>query len=112
MVGGGYMPRELTALADGGRIVLIATLGGAKAEINLPEIMRRRLTITGSTLRARPVEFKTRIARDLKERVWPLIEEGHIKPVVFRVFPAGEAAEAHALMESSEHIGKIVLAWD
>jgi NADPH:quinone reductase len=111
MVGGGYMPRELTALADGGRIVLIATLGGAKAEISLPEIMRRRLTITGSTLRARPIEFKARIARELKERVWPLIEEGQIKPVVFRVFPAAQAAEAHALMESSEHIGKIVLDW-
>jgi NADPH:quinone reductase len=111
MVAGGYVPRELSALADGGRIVLIATLGGAKAEIAMHEIMRRRLTITGSTLRARPVEFKARIARELKERVWPLIEEGRIKPVVFRVFPAEQAAEAHALMESSEHIGKIMLDW-
>jgi len=111
MVGGGYVPRELSALADGGRIVMIATLGGAKAEINLQEIMRRRLTLTGSTLRPRPVEFKARIAQELKERVWPLIEQGRIKPVVFRVFPAEQAAQAHALMESSEHIGKIVLDW-
>jgi len=111
MVGGGYVPRELSALADGGRIVLIATLGGSKAEVAMHEILRRRLTITGSTLRARPVEFKARIARELKERVWPLIEEGRIKPVVFRVFPAARAAEAHALMESSEHVGKIVLDW-
>jgi NADPH2:quinone reductase len=111
MVGGGYVPRELSALADGGRIVLIATLGGSKAEVAMHEILRRRLTITGSTLRARPVEFKARIARELKERVWPLVEEGRIKPVVFRVFPAAQAAEAHALMESSEHVGKIVLDW-
>jgi NADPH:quinone reductase len=111
MVGGGYVPRELSALADGGRIVLIATLGGSKAEIATHEILRRRLTITGSTLRARPVEFKARIARELKERVWPLIEDKRIKPVVFRVFPAAQAADAHALMESSEHVGKIVLDW-
>lgn len=111
MVGGGYVPRELSALADGGRIVLIATLGGSKAEVNVHEILRRRLTITGSTLRARPVEFKANIARELKERVWPLIEAGSIKPVVFRVFPAEQAAQAHALMESSEHVGKIVLDW-
>lgn len=111
MVAGGYVPRELSALADGGRLVLIATLGGAKAEVNMAEIMRRRLTITGSTLRARSVDFKARIAQELKETVWPLVEEGRIKPVVFRVFPAAQAAEAHALMESSEHIGKIMLDW-
>lgn len=111
MVAGGYLPRELSALADGGRVVLIATLGGSKAELNVHEILRRRLTITGSTLRARPVEFKAQIAQELKAKVWPLIEEGRIKPVVFRVFPAAQAAEAHALMESSEHIGKIVLDW-
>ncbi|TAM04656.1 MAG: NAD(P)H-quinone oxidoreductase [Paraburkholderia sp.] len=111
MVGGGYVPRELSALADGGRVVLIATLGGSKAEVNVHEILRRRLTITGSTLRARPVEFKANIARELKERVWPLLEAGSIKPVVFRVFPAEQAAQAHALMESSEHVGKIVLDW-
>jgi NADPH:quinone reductase len=91
--------------------VLIATLGGSKAELNMGEILRRRLTVTGSTLRARSVEFKAQIAQELKTQVWPLIEEGRIKPVVFRVFPAAQAAEAHALMESSEHIGKIMLDW-
>lgn len=111
MVAGGYVPRELSALATGGRIVLIATLGGAKAEVNMGEILRRRLTITGSTLRARSVEFKAQIAQELKAHVWPLLEEGRIKPVVFRVFPAAQAAEAHALMERSEHVGKIVLDW-
>ncbi|WP_322059636.1 NAD(P)H-quinone oxidoreductase [Paraburkholderia sp. J63] len=111
MVAGGYVPRELSALANGGRIVLIATLGGSKAEVNMGEILRRRLTITGSTLRARSVEFKAQIAQELKTNVWPLLEEGRIKPVVFRVFPAAQAAEAHALMESSEHVGKIVLDW-
>ncbi|PLZ01071.1 NAD(P)H-quinone oxidoreductase [Burkholderia sp. WAC0059] len=111
MVGGNYVPRELSALADGGRLVLIAMLGGSKAEVSLNQIMRRRLTITGSTLRARPVEFKAKIAAQLKARVWPLLEEGRIRPVVFRVFPAAQAAEAHALMESSAHIGKIVLDW-
>jgi len=111
MVAGGYVARELSALATGGRIVLIATLGGSKAELNMGEILRRRLTVTGSTLRARSVEFKAQIAQELKTKVWPLIEEGRIKPVVFRVFPAAQAAEAHALMESSEHIGKIMLDW-
>ncbi|MFD1558112.1 NAD(P)H-quinone oxidoreductase [Paraburkholderia silviterrae] len=111
MVAGGYVPRELSALATGGRIVLIATLGGSKAEVNMGEILRRRLTITGSTLRARSVEFKAQIAQELKAKVWPLLEEGRIKPVVFRVFPAAQAAEAHALMESSEHVGKIMLDW-
>jgi putative PIG3 family NAD(P)H quinone oxidoreductase len=101
MVAGNYVPRELTALADGGRIVLIATL----------EIMRRRLTVTGSTLRPRPVEFKAKIAAQLKEKVWPHIEDGHIKPVIYKVFPAAQAAEAHALMESSTHVGKIMLDW-
>jgi len=111
MVGGGYVPRELSALADGGRLVIIALLGGAKAEVNLSEVLRRRLTITGSTLRARPVDFKAKIAAQLKERVWPLIEAGRVKPIVYRVLPADRAAQAHALMESSEHIGKIVLEW-
>lgn len=111
MVAGGYVPRELSALADGGRLVIIALLGGAKAEVNLSEVLRRRLTITGSTLRARPVDFKAKIAAQLKERVWPLIEAGRVKPIVYRVLPADRAAQAHALMESSEHIGKIVLEW-
>ncbi|WP_116135047.1 NAD(P)H-quinone oxidoreductase [Trinickia diaoshuihuensis] len=111
MVAGGYVPRELSALADGGRLVIIALLGGAKAEVSLAEVLRRRLTITGSTLRPRSIGFKARIAARLKERVWPLIEAGRIKPIVYRVLPAQEAAQAHALMESGEHIGKIVLDW-
>src|ERR1700754_149243 len=111
MVAGSYVPRELTALAEGGRIVLIALLGGAKAELNLNEVLRRRLTLTGSTLRPRPIEFKAKIAAQLKEHVWPHLEDGRIKPVVHRVFPAAQAADAHALMESSTHVGKIVLSW-
>ncbi|KAF1062652.1 NAD(P)H-quinone oxidoreductase [Burkholderia gladioli] len=111
MVAGTYVPRELSALADGGRLVVIALLGGAKAEVSLGEILRRRLTITGSTLRPRPAEFKARIAAQLKETVWPLIEAGTVRPVIHCVLPASEAAQAHALMESSEHVGKIVLEW-
>jgi NADPH:quinone reductase len=112
MVAGSYVPRELAALADGGRLVLIALLGGAKAELNCNEILRRRLTVTGSTLRPRSVDFKAKIAAQLKEHVWPHLEEGRIKPVIYRVFPAAQAAQAHALMESGEHIGKIVLDWN
>lgn len=111
MVGGGYVPRELSALADGGRLALIALLGGAKAEVNLGEILRRRLTITGSTLRTRSVEFKAKVAVQLKKHVWPHVEAGSIKPVVYRILPASQACQAHALMESGEHIGKIVLDW-
>lgn len=111
MVAGSYVPRELSALADGGRIVVIALLGGAKAELNLNEVLRRRLTVTGSTLRPRPVEFKAKIAAQLKEQVWPHLQSGEIKPVVHCVFPAAQAADAHALMESSAHVGKIVLSW-
>jgi NADPH2:quinone reductase len=111
MVAGSYVPRELKALADGGRLAIIALLGGAKAEVNLNDILRRRLTVTGSTLRPRPVEFKAKIAAQLKERVWPHLEDGTIKPVIFKVFPAAEAAQAHELMESSTHVGKIVLNW-
>jgi len=111
MVAGSYISRELSALADGGRIVIIALLGGAKAEVNMSEVLRRRLTITGSTLRARPVEFKAKLAAQLKEHVWPHLEDGSIKPVVHQVFAAADAAQAHALMESSVHIGKLVLNW-
>ncbi|MCG1055307.1 NAD(P)H-quinone oxidoreductase [Mycetohabitans sp. B5] len=111
MVGGSYVGRELSALAEGGRIVLIALLGGANAQINLGEVLRRRLTLTGSTLRPRPVAFKAAIAAQLHERVWPLIEQGAIKPVIHQVFPAEQAAAAHAMMERGEHIGKIVLTW-
>lgn len=109
MVAGEYVPRELTALADDGRLVLIATLGGSKATVDLMDIMRRRLHLTGSTLRPRPVEFKAGIARALRARVWPLIEAGKIKPIIHATFPLAEAARAHELMESGTHIGKIVL---
>ena len=109
MVGGEYVDRELKCLADDGRIAIIAMLGGARATINLNEVLRRRLTITGSTLRPRPVEFKGAIAQSLRQKVWPLIADGAIKPVIYRMFPLAEAAQAHALMESSTHIGKIVL---
>lgn len=111
MVAGDYIPRELSLLADGGRLVFIATLGGAKAEIDAGQIMRRRLTLTGSTLRARSIAFKGEIARQLHEKVWPLLAAGTVRPVIHQVFPASEAAAAHRLMESSEHIGKIVLQW-
>jgi NADPH2:quinone reductase len=109
MVGGDYVPKELKSLADEGRLVFIAFLRGHKAELDINEVMRRRLTISGSTLRPRPVEFKGRIAARLRERIWPLIEAGKIKPQVFRTFPLEQAAEAHRLMESSQHIGKLVL---
>jgi NADPH2:quinone reductase len=112
MVAGDYIPRELDALAEGGRLVIIATLGGRTADIDAGVIMRRRLTLTGSTLRARPVSFKGAIAGQLHDKVWPLLEGGRIRPVIHRVFPAVEAAQAHALMESSTHIGKLVLQWE
>jgi NADPH2:quinone reductase len=109
MIGGEYVPREIAALAEEGRLVLISTMGGAKAEIDLRAVMGRRLTITGSTLRARSSEFKGGIARSLRANVWPLLESGSVKPVVHATFPLERAGEAHRLMESSEHIGKIVL---
>jgi NADPH2:quinone reductase len=109
MVGGDYVAREVACLADDGRIVIIALLGGAKANVDLGQVLRRRLTITGSTLRPRPVAFKARIARELRERVWPLLAAGQIKPVIYKTFPLDEAAAAHALMESSAHVGKIML---
>jgi NADPH2:quinone reductase len=109
MVGGDYVARELDCLADDGRITLIALLGGAKANVDLGQVLRRRLSISGSTLRPRPVAFKAAIARKLQERVWPLFAEGRIKPVIFKTFPLEQAAQAHALMESSTHVGKIVL---
>jgi NADPH2:quinone reductase len=111
MVAGDYIRRDLTALADGGRIVLIALLGGAKVELNLSDVLRRRLSLTGSTLRPRSIEFKAKIAAQLYKKVWPLFAGGQIKPVIYRTFKAADAAEAHAVMESSEHIGKLVLTW-
>ena len=109
MVGGSYVPREIDCLADDGRIALIALLGGAKATVDLGQVLRRRLTITGSTLRPRSIDFKSAIAEKLQTRVWPLIETGKIKPVIHKVFPLEHASDAHMLMESSTHIGKIVL---
>ncbi len=112
MVAGDYVPRELDALAEDGRLVVIATLGGAKGQVDFGAVMRRRLILTGSTLRPRPVAFKAEIARALHRTIWPLVESGRIRPVVHSVFPASEAARAHELMESSAHIGKIVLTWE
>jgi NADPH2:quinone reductase len=109
MVGGDYLDRELKCVADDGRIVIIAFLGGAKATVFLNDILRRRLTVTGSALRPRSIEFKGAIARNLREKVWPLIESGKIKAIIHKTFPLAEASKAHALMESSAHIGKIVL---
>jgi NADPH2:quinone reductase len=109
MVGGDYVPRELKCLADDGRLVFIAYLRGPKTELNIDAVMRKRLTISGSTLRPRPVEFKGHIARNLREKIWPLIESGRIKPEIYKTFPLEQAAEAHRLMESSQHIGKLVL---
>jgi len=111
MVAGDYIPRELDALAEGGRLVFIATLGGSKALIDASLIMRRRLTLTGSTLRARPVAFKGALARQLHAKIWPLLQAGTVRPLIHQVFPAAAAASAHALMESSAHIGKIMLQW-
>ncbi len=109
MVAGSYVNREIQCLADDGRLVVIALLGGAKGEVNFGEIMRRRLTVTGSTLRPRPVAFKHDIAQKLRARIWPLLESGAIKPVIFKSFPLAKASDAHALMETSTHIGKIML---
>lgn len=109
MVAGHYLPREIQCLADDGRLAIIALLGGAKAELDMGQLLRRRLTVTGSTLRPRPVAFKAAIVANLRARIWPLLESGKIKPVIFRTHPLEQAAEAHALMESSQHIGKIML---
>jgi len=111
MVAGNYIPRELNALAEGGRLVFIATLGGKDADIDASLIMRSRLTLTGSTLRGRSIAFKGAIAYQLHEKIWPLLENGTVRPIIHQVFPVTEAAKAHALMESSEHVGKIILQW-
>jgi len=109
MVGGDYVPKELRCLADDGRLVFIAFLRGMKAEMDIGLVMRKRLTISGSTLRPRPVAFKGAIARSLREKIWPLLERGRIKPEIYKTFALAQAADAHRLMESSQHIGKIVL---
>ena len=120
MVAGSYVAREIECLAEDGRLVIIAVQGGIKAEINAGLVLRKRLTITGSTLRPRSLEFKTAIAKVLKDKVWPLLEAGIIKPVIHSTFAAVDATEAtgsqaalaHTLMESNQHIGKIVLTWE
>jgi len=109
MVAGEYINRNMKCLADDGRIVVIALLGGARAEVDCNQILRRRLTLTGSTLRPRPVAFKGAIAQALRQRVWPLLERGAIKPIVHATFPLEQAATAHAMMEAGENIGKIIL---
>jgi NADPH2:quinone reductase len=119
MVAGDYVQREVECLAEDGRLVIIAVQGGTRADFNAGLVLRRRLTVTGSTLRPRPVAFKGAIAQALRRTVWPWLEQGRIKPVIHSVFPAlqGEgalrsgAARAHALMESGLHVGKIVLTW-
>ena len=111
MVAGSYVAREVNCLAEDGRIVIIAVQGGVKAEFNAGLVLRKRLSITGSTLRPRSLEFKTAIAQALKAQVWPLIASGKIKPVIHSTFAAADAAQAHTLMESNQHVGKIVLTW-
>ena len=111
MVAGDYVAREIECLAEEGRLAIIATQGGNKSQIDAGLVLRKRLSITGSTLRPRSVAYKTALARELRAKVWPLIESGAIKPVIHQVFAAPKAAQAHALMETSTHVGKIVLTW-
>jgi NADPH2:quinone reductase len=111
MVAGDYIGREIDCLADDGRLALIAVQGGVKSSFDSGLVLRKRLAITGSTLRPRSVAYKTVLAQALRAQVWPLLAEGRVKPVVHAVFPAAQAAQAHALMESSAHVGKIVLSW-
>src|ERR1700744_2149588 len=112
MIGGNYTPGNIQSLAEEGRLVMINTMKGKDVQIDLSQVMRKRLTITGSMLRSREIAFKSAIARNLEKHIWPLLAAGKIKPVINSVFPADKAAEAHALMESSEHMGKIVLSFE
>jgi len=112
MVAGGYVAREVPCLKEDGRLVIIAVQGGVQSEFNAGLVLRKRLTVTGSTLRPRPVAFKAAIAKACLQRVWPLLEAKRIKPVIYATFVAAEAAQAHALMESNAHVGKIVLTWE
>lgn len=111
MVAGDYVEKEVGVLAEDGRLVIIAVQGGVQSAINAGLVLRKRLTITGSTLRARSVAFKSALAKACQAAVWPWIAQGKVKPVLYRTFAAGDAAQAHALMESNAHIGKIVLTW-
>jgi len=112
MIGGDYTAPNLQSLADDGRMVLINTMKGKDVNVDLSIMMRKRLTITGSMLRSREISFKAAIAQSLEKNIWPLLKSGEIKPVIYKVFPADQAAAAHQLMESSEHIGKIVLDFE
>ncbi|MCC8425753.1 NAD(P)H-quinone oxidoreductase [Mucilaginibacter sp. UR6-11] len=112
MVGGSYTPRNLQVLADDGRLVMINMMEGKDTQIDLSVILRKRLTITGSALRPRSVAFKNDVAASLEKNIWPLLASGRIKPVINAIFPASRAAEAHALMESSQHTGKIILSFE
>ena len=111
MVAGDYIGRDVKCLAEDGRIVIIAVQGGSQSTVDASLVLRRRLVITGSTLRPRPVAFKAKIAESLRKTVWPWLESGAVKPVIHQVFAAARAAEAHTLMESNQHIGKLVLTW-
>ena len=111
MVAGAYVGREIECLADDGRLAIIATQGGNTSQIDSGLVLRKRLTISGSTLRPRSIAYKTALAQALRAKAWPLIEAGKVKPVIHQVFPASKAADAHALMETSTHVGKIVLSW-
>ena len=109
MVAGDYVPRELQCLADDGRLVIIAFLGGTQTQLNMTDILRRRLTITGSALRPRSVDFKAKIAGALEQNVWPLLASGKVKPVIHKRFALERACDAHTMMEASTHVGKLVL---
>ncbi|MBU6258097.1 MAG: NAD(P)H-quinone oxidoreductase [Burkholderiales bacterium] len=111
MVAGPYLGRELGCVAEDGRIAIIAVQGGVAAQIDVGLVLRKRIAITGSTLRPRTIEYKAALARQLKAQAWPLLESGRVRPVIHQVYPAPQAAAAHALMESSTHVGKIVLSW-
>ena len=112
MVAGSYVAKEVECLREDGRLVIIAVQGGVKSEINAGLVLRKRLTITGSTLRPRPIAFKAAIAKACLAKVWPLLESGVIKPVIYQTFNAHDAAKAHVLMETNQHVGKIVLTWE
>jgi NADPH2:quinone reductase len=110
-IGGDYTPLNLQALAEGGKLVMINAVKGKNAEVDLSLVMRKRLVITGSLLRPRDIAFKSAIARGLEKKIWPFLESGKIKPVIFKTFPAAQAVQAHQLMETGGHMGKIVLAF-
>ncbi len=111
MVAGDYVAREVECLAEEGRLAIIAVQGGVDAKFNAGLVLRKRLTITGSTLRPRSIAFKSALAASLREKVWPLLARGQCKPTVFKVFTPSQAAEAHTLMESNQHIGKLIIDW-